>query len=190
MRKYVHSLMMSKLESRKENRQRLEFVNSKLVNELAAAKLSAKQYMQDYQKERKDRELIEEVYDELANDRGVDVEKEDGTLLDQEVTEEILREVRDDKMVKLKEKVERLNEENTSRIPPIVPVDSHYTKHSSTANVVAFDVETTELKGESIWFLSQCKMHLHSLPYVLGNMLHDLLAKELLAKSCEEMEMA
>ncbi|KAE8704355.1 ubiquitin thioesterase OTU1 isoform 1 [Hibiscus syriacus] len=52
----------------KKKRQRLEIVNSKLVNELAAAKLSAKQYMQDYEKERKARELIEEVCDELAKE--------------------------------------------------------------------------------------------------------------------------
>ncbi|XWS24347.1 hypothetical protein CRYUN_Cryun28dG0093800 [Craigia yunnanensis] len=40
-------------------------------------------------------------------------------------------------------------EENTSRISPIVPMDSHYAKSSSAANVGVFDVETTELKGES-----------------------------------------
>ncbi|XP_022735127.1 uncharacterized protein LOC111288486 [Durio zibethinus] len=60
------------LNREKKNRQRLEIVNSKLVNELAAAKLSAKQYMQDYEKERKARELIEEVCDELAKEIGED----------------------------------------------------------------------------------------------------------------------
>lgn len=54
----------------RKNRQRLEIVNSKLVNELADAKLSAKRYMQDYEKERKARELIEEVCDELAKEIG------------------------------------------------------------------------------------------------------------------------
>ncbi|GMH05739.1 hypothetical protein Nepgr_007579 [Nepenthes gracilis] len=47
---------------------RLEIINSKLVNELAEAKLSAKRYMQDYEKERKARELIEEVCDELVKE--------------------------------------------------------------------------------------------------------------------------
>lgn len=56
----------------RKNRQRLEIVNSKLVNELAEAKLSAKRYMQEYEKERKTRELIEEVCDELAKEIGED----------------------------------------------------------------------------------------------------------------------
>ncbi|MBA0833165.1 hypothetical protein Goarm_017500, partial [Gossypium armourianum] len=60
------------LNREKKNSQRLEIVNSKLVNELAAAKLSAKQYMQNYEKERKSRELIEEVCDELAKEIGED----------------------------------------------------------------------------------------------------------------------
>ncbi|XWS14588.1 hypothetical protein CRYUN_Cryun35bG0022800 [Craigia yunnanensis] len=40
-------------------------------------------------------------------------------------------------------------EENKSRIAPFDPMDSHYAKSSSAANVGVFDVETTELKGES-----------------------------------------
>ncbi|GLT62086.1 hypothetical protein SLA2020_347590 [Shorea laevis] len=60
------------LNREKKNRQRLEIVNSKLVNELAEAKLSAKRCMQDYEKERKARELIEEVCDELAKEIGED----------------------------------------------------------------------------------------------------------------------
>ncbi|XP_057550874.1 uncharacterized protein LOC130828868 isoform X1 [Amaranthus tricolor] len=60
------------LSRERKNRQRLEIVNSKLVNELAEAKLSAKRFMQDYEKERKARELIEEVCDELAKEIGED----------------------------------------------------------------------------------------------------------------------
>lgn len=60
------------LSREKKNRQRLEMVNSKLVNELNDVKLSAKRYMQDYEKERKSRELIEEVCDELARELGED----------------------------------------------------------------------------------------------------------------------
>ncbi|KAE8732447.1 hypothetical protein F3Y22_tig00002077pilonHSYRG00006 [Hibiscus syriacus] len=58
----------AELSRKKKNRQRLEIVNSKLVNELAATKSSAKQYVQDFEKERKARELIEEVCDELAKE--------------------------------------------------------------------------------------------------------------------------
>ncbi|XWS11217.1 hypothetical protein CRYUN_Cryun38cG0065300 [Craigia yunnanensis] len=81
------------LNREKKNRQRLEIVNSKLVNELAATKLSAKQYMQDYQKERQARELIEEVCDELANEIGedkaeVEAVKRDSMKLREEVDEE------------------------------------------------------------------------------------------------------
>jgi len=60
------------LNRERKNRQRLEMVNSKLVNELTDARVSAKRYMQDYEKERKARELIEEVCDELAKEIGED----------------------------------------------------------------------------------------------------------------------
>ncbi|XP_074320271.1 uncharacterized protein LOC141657060 isoform X1 [Silene latifolia] len=60
------------LNRERKNRQRLEIVNSKLVNELTEVKLSAKRYMQDYEKERKARVLIEEVCDELAKEIGED----------------------------------------------------------------------------------------------------------------------
>ncbi|KAK8997386.1 hypothetical protein V6N11_020866 [Hibiscus sabdariffa] len=81
------------LNREKKKRQRLEIVNSKLVNELAAAKLSAKQYMQDYEKERKGRELIEEVCDDLAMEIGEDKAeaeeiKRDSMKLRDEVDEE------------------------------------------------------------------------------------------------------
>ncbi|KAK9689188.1 hypothetical protein RND81_09G041900 [Saponaria officinalis] len=56
----------------RKNRQRLEIVNSKLVNELAEVKSTAKRCMQDYEKERKARVLIEEVCDELAKEIGED----------------------------------------------------------------------------------------------------------------------
>lgn len=60
------------LNRERKNRQRTEMVNSKLVNELADAKLSAKRFMQDFEEERKARELIEEVCDELAKEIGED----------------------------------------------------------------------------------------------------------------------
>ncbi|KAE8654234.1 hypothetical protein F3Y22_tig00117056pilonHSYRG01187 [Hibiscus syriacus] len=83
----------AELNREKKKRQRLEIVNSKLVNELAAAKLSAKRYVQDYEKERKARELIEEVCDELAKEIGEDKAeaekiKRDSMKLREEVDEE------------------------------------------------------------------------------------------------------
>ncbi|XP_027170256.1 uncharacterized protein LOC113770098 [Coffea eugenioides] len=81
------------LSRERKNRQRLEIVNSKLVNELAETKLSAKCYMQDYEKERKARELIEEVCDELAKEIGedkaeVEALKREALKLREEVDEE------------------------------------------------------------------------------------------------------
>ncbi|XAR67452.1 hypothetical protein NMG60_11002221 [Bertholletia excelsa] len=60
------------LNREKKNRQKLEIINYNLVNELADAKLSVKRYMQDYEEERKARELIGEVCDELAKEIGED----------------------------------------------------------------------------------------------------------------------
>lgn len=57
----------SDLSRERKNRQRLEMVNSKMVNELADVKVLSKRYMQEYEKEKKARELVEEVCDELAN---------------------------------------------------------------------------------------------------------------------------
>ena len=71
IRAYVDDIK-SELNRERKNRQRIEIVNSRLVNELADVKLSAKRYMLDYEKERKARELIEEVCDELAKEIGED----------------------------------------------------------------------------------------------------------------------
>ncbi|KDP39127.1 hypothetical protein JCGZ_00884 [Jatropha curcas] len=81
------------LNRERKNRQRLEIVNSKLVNELADAKVSAKRYMLDYEKERKTRELVEEVCDELAKEIGedkaeVEALKRESMKLREEVDEE------------------------------------------------------------------------------------------------------
>lgn len=85
--------MKTEVSREKKNRQRLEIVNSKLVNELADAKLSAKCYLQEYEKERKGRELIEEVCDELAKEIGedkaeVEALKRESMKLREEVDEE------------------------------------------------------------------------------------------------------
>ncbi|KAJ3695558.1 hypothetical protein LUZ60_000935 [Juncus effusus] len=60
--------MKDEIGRERKNRNRLEILNSKLVNELTEAKLTAKRCSQDYEKERKARELMEEVCDELAKE--------------------------------------------------------------------------------------------------------------------------
>ncbi|GAB2284683.1 hypothetical protein Dimus_019135 [Dionaea muscipula] len=85
--------MKADLNRGKKSRQRLEAVNSKLVNDVAEAKLSAKRYLQAYEKERKARELIEEVCDELAKEIGedkteVEALKKRFTMIQEEVEEE------------------------------------------------------------------------------------------------------
>ena len=60
------------LNRERKNRQRIELINSKLVNELSDVKVSAKRLMQDYDMEKKNREVLEEVCDELAKEIGED----------------------------------------------------------------------------------------------------------------------
>jgi hypothetical protein len=55
-------------------------LNSKLVNELANAKLSAKHYMQDHEKERKTGELIEEACNELPKETAEDKDEVEAFL--------------------------------------------------------------------------------------------------------------
>ncbi|KAL2969888.1 hypothetical protein AAZX31_15G107400 [Glycine max] len=55
-----------KLAREKRSRERMELFNTKLVHELAKTKISAKQYMTNYKKEKRERKLIEEVCNELA----------------------------------------------------------------------------------------------------------------------------
>ncbi|XP_030542917.1 kinectin isoform X1 [Rhodamnia argentea] len=92
IRAFVDDIKLD-LNRERKNRQRMEVVNSKLVDELAEAKLSVKRLMQDYEKERKTRELIEEVCDELAKEIGEDkaemeAMKEEYMKLREEVEEE------------------------------------------------------------------------------------------------------
>ncbi|XP_038712722.1 uncharacterized protein LOC120006665 isoform X2 [Tripterygium wilfordii] len=63
-----------KHELRKERKkcQRMGFLNSQLVNELANIKLTAKQFILNYEEEKEARELMEEVCNELAKKIGED----------------------------------------------------------------------------------------------------------------------
>ena len=72
---------------------RMEMLNTKLVNELASAKLSAMQIMQNFQEEKRGRELMEEVCNELAKQIGedkaeVDTLKRESMKIREEVEEE------------------------------------------------------------------------------------------------------
>ncbi|XP_073039656.1 uncharacterized protein [Primulina eburnea] len=85
--------MKADLSIEKKNRQRLEMVNSKLVDGLSDAKLLAKRYKNAYEKEQKARELIEEVCNELAKEIGddraeVETVKRESMKLQEEVEEE------------------------------------------------------------------------------------------------------
>ncbi|XP_073016673.1 uncharacterized protein [Primulina eburnea] len=85
--------MKADLSVEKKNRQRLEMVNSKLVNGLSDAKLLAKRYKHAYEKEQEARELIEEVCNELAKEIGddraeVETAKMESLKLQEEVEEE------------------------------------------------------------------------------------------------------
>ncbi|CAL9130219.1 unnamed protein product [Musa textilis] len=64
--------MKADLDRERKRRQRTQIVHTKLVNELAETKLAAKQLLQDYEKECKARELVEEVCDELTKEIGED----------------------------------------------------------------------------------------------------------------------
>lgn len=64
--------LKSELHRERKLRHRMEILNSKMVNELANAKLSAKKFMQDYEKERKAREILEQVCNELSMEIGED----------------------------------------------------------------------------------------------------------------------
>lgn len=62
--------MKGDLSRERKNRQRMEIMNAKLVNELTKTKLSAKQFLREYEKESNARELLEEVCNELAKEIG------------------------------------------------------------------------------------------------------------------------
>ncbi|CAM0902907.1 unnamed protein product [Alopecurus aequalis] len=85
--------MKANLDHEKKNRRRLELINMKLVNELKETKMSANQLLQEYDEERKTRELTEEVCNELAREveedkAEIEALKHDSMKLREEVDEE------------------------------------------------------------------------------------------------------
>ncbi|MED6144628.1 hypothetical protein PIB30_017557 [Stylosanthes scabra] len=64
--------LKDKLARETRSRMRMESLNAKLAHRLAEANLSAKQFMMRYEKEKKERELTEQVCNELATQIGED----------------------------------------------------------------------------------------------------------------------
>ncbi|KAL6616203.1 hypothetical protein ACP70R_038473 [Stipagrostis hirtigluma subsp. patula] len=65
---HILDAVKEELSRERKHRQRAEMINSKLLSDLSEMKLAAKRYLQDYEKERKARMLMEEVCDELAKE--------------------------------------------------------------------------------------------------------------------------
>ncbi|KAL3345556.1 hypothetical protein AABB24_024492 [Solanum stoloniferum] len=81
------------LRRERRNCKQLDIVNSKLLVDLADSKLSSRQYMHDYERERKSRELLEDVCNELVKeieeDRAeIEALKSESARLEEEVEEE------------------------------------------------------------------------------------------------------
>lgn len=85
--------LKDKLARERRSRERMEVLNTKLVHELALANQCAKQFLSNYEKEKKERELTEEVCNELAKQIGEDKAKleelkKDSMKICEEVEEE------------------------------------------------------------------------------------------------------
>ncbi|TVU34837.1 hypothetical protein EJB05_16690, partial [Eragrostis curvula] len=65
---HILDAVKEELNRERKHRQRAEMMNSKLLNDLSEMKFAAKRYLQDYEKEKKARMLMEEVCDELAKE--------------------------------------------------------------------------------------------------------------------------
>lgn len=68
----IVDVLKDEINKERKSRKKISFLNSKLMEELAEAKSSAKQFLQDYEEEKKDRELLEEICNELAKKIGED----------------------------------------------------------------------------------------------------------------------
>ncbi|XP_027338210.1 uncharacterized protein LOC113852165 [Abrus precatorius] len=67
--------LKEKLARERRSRERIELFNTKLLHELAEVNLLAKQFMTNYEKEKKERELIAELCNELVTQIGEDKAK-------------------------------------------------------------------------------------------------------------------
>ncbi|CAD6259537.1 unnamed protein product [Miscanthus lutarioriparius] len=138
--------MKADLDHEKKNRRRLEMINLKLVNELKEAKMSAKQLLQEYDTERKARELTEEVCNELAREveedkAEIEALKQDSLRLREEVDEER-------KMLQMSE-VWREERVQMKLVDAKLTLDAKYTQLSKLQqDVEAFIAECSTANGD------------------------------------------
>ena len=93
--------LKDKLARERRSRERMQLLNAKLAHELAEANLCAKEFMTNYDKEKKERELMEEVCNELAMQIGENRAKLEVLLRDSSKICEEMQEER--KMMQLAE---------------------------------------------------------------------------------------
>ncbi|KQJ84700.1 uncharacterized protein LOC100825880 isoform X2 [Brachypodium distachyon] len=138
--------MKANLDHEKKNRRRLEMINMKLVNELNETKMSANQLLQEYEEERKTRELTEEVCNELAREveedkAEIEALKHDALKLREEVDEER-------KMLQMAE-VWREERVQMKLVDAKLTLDSKYTQLSKLQqDVEAFIAACSSAKGD------------------------------------------
>ncbi|XP_059292920.1 uncharacterized protein LOC132046339 [Lycium ferocissimum] len=85
--------LKEELRRERRNCKQLNIVNSRLLVDLADSKLSARKYMHDYERERKSRELLEDVCNELVKEieedkAEIEALENEGARLGEEVEEE------------------------------------------------------------------------------------------------------
>ncbi|XP_044967975.1 myosin-3-like [Hordeum vulgare subsp. vulgare] len=152
--------MKANLDHEKKNRRRLELINMKLVNELKETKMSANQLLQEYDEERKTRELTEEVCNELA--REVEEDKAEIEALKHDIQK--LREEVDEerKMLQMAE-VWREERVQMKLVDAKLTLDAKYTELSRLQqDVEAFVAACSSARGD-ITVVEQAENIIHAI---------------------------
>ncbi|KAM3370343.1 hypothetical protein ACQJBY_017943 [Aegilops geniculata] len=152
--------MKANLDHEKKNRRRLELINMKLVNELKETKMSANQLVQEYDEERKTRELTEEVCNELA--REVEEDKAEIEALKHDIQK--LREEVDEerKMLQMAE-VWREERVQMKLVDAKLTLDAKYTELSRLQqDVEAFVAGCSSARGD-ITVVEQAENIIHAI---------------------------
>lgn len=152
--------MKANLDHEKKNRRRLELINMKLVNELKETKMSANQLLQEYDEERKTRELTEEVCNELA--REVEEDKAEIEALKHDIQK--LREEVDEerKMLQMAE-VWREERVQMKLVDAKLTLDAKYTELSRLQeDVEAFVAGCSSARGD-ITVVEQAENIIHAI---------------------------
>ncbi|KAF7018516.1 hypothetical protein CFC21_031798 [Triticum aestivum] len=155
--------MKANLDHEKKNRRRLELINMKLVNELKETKMSANQLVQEYDEERKTRELTEEVCNELA--REVEEDKAEIEALKHDIQK--LREEVDEerKMLQMAE-VWREERVQMKLVDAKLTLDAKYTELSRLQqDVEAFVAGCSSARGD-ITVVEQAENIIHAIKSV------------------------